>query len=149
MSVCIAAICYEADQPRIVLCRDWKGEIAGVGSTETISKEHAISKDWIALLADNVGRSQELCVRYQYHLEKQPFTEQNLATEVRKVFHEYKKAIADSYLKSTYGISFDHLVTNGKDSVGEKFTTQCLEDISRLTVNSQLILAGFVDGTRP
>lgn len=149
MSVCIAASCFEEEKPRIVLCRDWKGEIAGVGSTETIMKRRSLSRDWVALLADSITRSEELCVRYQYHLENNEFTEKNIADEVRKVFHDYKKALADSHLKSVYGISFDHLINRGKESIGETFTNQCLDDISRLTVNAQLIIAGFVEGYDP
>jgi hypothetical protein len=52
MTVCIAAICtVEGDKRKIVLCRDWRGEIQGVGSSDNIEKFRWIGKGWAAVYA--------------------------------------------------------------------------------------------------
>lgn len=143
MTVCIGAICSEGDESRIVLCRDWRGEVPEVGSTDAVMKRRHLSKEWIALLAGNTARADELCIRYEYYLKDHTLTEKNLTNEIRKVFHDYKKELADSHLQTTYGISFDYLTSGGKDKLGEQFVATCLDQISRLRVDAELIIAGF------
>jgi len=133
----------ENDSPRIVLCRDWRGEVPEVGSTDAVMKRRHLSKEWVALLAGNTARAEELCLRYEYYLRDHTLTEENLTKEVRNVFHAYKRELANSYLQTTYGISFDYLVNGGKDKLGEQFTATCLDQISRLRVGAELIIAGF------
>jgi hypothetical protein len=68
---------------------------------------------------------------YEYHLRDHILNDKNITREVRNVFHAYKRDLADSFLKSTYGISFDYLINSGKDKLGETFTSTCLDQISR------------------
>jgi ATP-dependent protease HslVU (ClpYQ) peptidase subunit len=146
MTVCISAACQEHDgEPRIVLCRDWRSEVPNVGSSDKQLKFRNLSRQWVALLAGNTSRAEELCIRFENHLKTAEFTEDNLTTEVRNVFHAYKKALADSWLKTTYGFSFDHLITKGRETLGEQFVEACLDQISRLTVGAELIVSGFLD----
>jgi ATP-dependent protease HslVU (ClpYQ) peptidase subunit len=146
MTVCIAAACQESDdEPRIVLCRDWRSEVPNVGSTDKQLKFRNLSKQWVALLAGNTSRAEELCIRFEEHLKKVKFTEAIIADEVRAVFHDYKKTLADSWLKTTYGFSFSHLIDKGKETLGEQFVETCLDQISRLTVGAELIISGFLD----
>jgi len=146
MTVCIAAACQESDdEPRIVLCRDWRSEVPNVGSTDKQLKFRNLSKQWVALLAGNTSKAEELCIRLEEHLKTAKFTEANMADEVRKVFHEYKKTLADSWLRTTYGFSFSHLIDRGRETLGEQFVEACLDHISRLTVGAELIISGFLD----
>jgi ATP-dependent protease HslVU (ClpYQ) peptidase subunit len=146
VTVCIAAACYESeDEPRIVLCRDWRSEVPMVGSSDKQLKIRNLSKGWVALMAGDTSRANELCIKFEDHLKARPFTESNLVDDARLVFQEYKKTLADSYLKSTYGFSFQHLIDRGRESFGEQFTESCLEQISRLTVGAELIIAGFLE----
>ena len=146
MTVCISAACQENDgEPRIVLCRDWRSEVPNVGSSDKQLKFRQLSKQWVGLLAGNTARAEELCTRFETHLKTTNLTEANLADEVRKVFHDYKKMLADSWLKTTYGFSFEHLITKGRETLGEQFVETCLDQISRLTVGAELIISGFLD----
>jgi|HubBroStandDraft_1064217.scaffolds.fasta_scaffold18527_4 ATP-dependent protease HslVU (ClpYQ) peptidase subunit len=146
MTVCIAAACEEGiDEPRIILCRDWRSEVPNVGSSDKQLKFRNLSREWVALLAGNVSKAEELCIRFEKHLKTTKLTEDNLADEARKVFHAYKEALADSWLKTTYGFSFRHLIDKGREALGEQFTETCLDQISRLTVGAELIIAGFLD----
>jgi hypothetical protein len=145
MTVCIAASCFEGDDPRIVICKDWRGEVEGLGSYDSVQKLKRLSGNWISLVANNISRAEELCLRYEYSLRANLFTEENFANELRRVFNEYKKAMADSFLRSKYGFSFDQLIAQGKTAFGEDFVSACFQDVSRLSVPADLIVAGFLE----
>jgi hypothetical protein len=148
MTVCIAAACQESaenDSARIVFCCDWRGEVEQVGSADTVMKFRHLSEQWVALMAGDVSRAEELCIRYEVHLKTTNFTQANIADEVRQVFNAYKKSLADSYLQATFGISFDDLITKGRDKLGDQFVETCLDQIARLKVGAELIIAGITE----
>jgi hypothetical protein len=146
MTVCIAAICSENElDQRIILCRDWRGELPYVGSNDEVYKLKRLADKWIALVAGTLCRAEELCLRLEYSLKKTPFTEENIANELRRVFGEYKRAMSDSFLKNKYGFSFDTLIDKGKDAFGEAFVAECFADIEKLSIPVELIVAGFVE----
>ncbi len=146
MTVCIAAACLENDlDPRIVLCRDWRGELPYVGSSDEVYKLKRLSDKWVALVAGTLCRADELCLRLEYGLKKTPFTEENIVNEIRKVFGDYKRSLADSFLRNKYGFSFDTLIDKGRDAFGESFVAECFSDIEKLSIPVELIVAGFVE----
>jgi hypothetical protein len=146
MTVCISAACQDSDdEPRIVLCRDWRSEVPNVGSSDKQLKFRDLSKEWKALLAGDTCRAEELCIRFEDHLKSNPFTQPKIADEVRSVFHAYKETLADSWLKTTYGFSFRHLIDKGRETLGENFVETCLDQISRLRIGAELIISGFLN----
>jgi len=146
MTVCIAASCFEDEEnPCIVLCRDWRGEVQGVGSADTFSKIRRLSSTWITLLANNMQRAEELIIRFEDHLRTVSLTEVNFPDEVRKVFSKYKKDMADSFSKNKYGFDLKTLVDKGKSAFGDDFTSTCFEEISKLPVDADLLICGFVE----
>jgi hypothetical protein len=146
MTICIAATCEEPeDKPCIVLCRDWRGEVPSVGSNDELLKLRRLSDKWVALIANNISRAEELCLRIEYSLKSTPFTEQNIAQELRKIFGEHKRAMADTFLRNKYGFSLDTLLDKGKGAFGEDFVAGCFDEISKLSVSADLIVAGFVE----
>jgi hypothetical protein len=144
VTLCIAATCEHDDDPRIVLCRDWRGEVPEVGSTDKQMKLRHLSKEWVALFAGDTARAIELCIRYEEHLKTVVLTQSNIAVEIRGVFQKYKRDLADSYMKTTYAISLDYLTDKEKYALGDQFRDTALDQISRLSVNVELLIAGFV-----
>src|SRR5271166_695836 len=70
MTICIAAVCQQDkdnDEPRIVLCHDWKSETE-IGGSETSDKQRELPKGWVALMADTMHRCEELVAQYERHL---------------------------------------------------------------------------------
>jgi 20S proteasome alpha/beta subunit len=146
MTVCIAAICaVEEDKSAIVLCRDWRGEVQGVGSSDNIEKFRWIGKGWVAVYAGSDPRAEELCVRYENHIKRTPFTEENIVEETRSVFHEYKKSLTESYFNTKYGVPYSFIVNHGMEKFGEKFVGDCMDEASRILVGVELIIVGFVE----
>lgn len=146
VTVCIGALCLENDlEPSIVLCRDWRGELQGVGATDEVYKLKRLSYRWVALIAGNTSRADELCLRLEYAMRETPLTEQNIANEIRKVYSDFKRSLADSFLKRRFGISMDTLIDKGVSAFGETFVKGCFDEISQLSVGVELIVAGFID----
>jgi hypothetical protein len=146
MTVCIAAVCSaDNDKNKVVLCRDWRGEIQGVGSSDNNEKLRWIGKGWVALIAGSDPRAEELCLRYESHIKKTPFTEENIVEEARHVFHEYKKTLTDSHFSSKYGFPYSFVVNHGKEKFGEAFVSDCLNEAATIFVGVELIIVGFVN----
>lgn len=146
MTLCIAAVCTaEDDSQKVVLCRDWRGEIQGVGSSDNIEKVRWLAKGWVALFAGSDPRADELCTRFQNHIKQTPFTEENILEQTRFIFHEYKKSLADSYFNTKYGFPYSFIVNHGKERFGEAFLGDCLNEAAKLYVGVELIIVGFVD----
>jgi ATP-dependent protease HslVU (ClpYQ) peptidase subunit len=146
MTVCIAAICaVENDRSKIVLCRDWRGEIQGVGSSDNIEKIRKIAKGWVALYAGSDPRAEELLVRYENHIKKTPFTEENIVDEARAVFHEYKKTLIESHFNTKYGVPYTFIINHAMQKFGETFVRECVDEASKIFVGVELLLAGFVE----
>jgi len=146
MTVCIAAICSDGeDNNKVVLCRDWRGEVQGVGSFENTEKFRWLAKGWVALLAGNISRAEEMCLLYESHLKKTTLTEENILDELRHVFHEYKKTLIDSHFKTKYGVPYTFVINQGKEKFGEEFIEKCVDEASRIYVGAELIITGFVE----
>jgi hypothetical protein len=146
MTVCIAAICtVEEDKSKIVLCRDWRGEIQGVGSSDNIEKFRWIGEGWVAVYSGSDPRAEELCVRFENHIKRTPFTEENIVDEARTVFHEYKKSLTESYFNTKYGVPYSFIVNHGMEKFGEAFVRDCLDQATRILVGVELIIVGFVE----
>jgi ATP-dependent protease HslVU (ClpYQ) peptidase subunit len=146
VTVYIAAVCTDKDDTKkIVLCRDWHGEIQGVGSSENIQKLRELAKGWVAILAGSDPRAEELCIRFEAHMKEVPFTEENIVDEARSVFHKYKNALTDSYFNSKYGFAYSFIVNHETGKFGENFGGECLNDAAQISVGAELIIVGFVD----
>jgi 20S proteasome alpha/beta subunit len=127
MTVCIAATCTENDLEQcIVLCRDWRGELPNVGSSDEVYKLKRLSDKWVALIAGALSSADELCLRIEYSIKETPLTESNVLNQLRKILGGYKRALADSFLQNKYGFSFDDLIDKGKTAFGEAFVADCL-----------------------
>lgn len=146
MTVCIAAVCQHDDEPRIVLCSDWKGE-EGFGGSETTDKWRSLPKGWEVLLAGDVSRAEELIARYEDHLEQMtdPATDNALFEEMKKPAHEHKARLVDDYIRQMFGISYTDFLSS--TTLPHEFVAKQLDEIARISLGTQLILAGFVKKT--
>jgi hypothetical protein len=141
MTVCIAAICQEDKQnnePRIVLCYDWKSE-SEFGGSETADKLRLLPKGWVALMADTLSRCEELVAQYETHLRKleEVIDDKQLFEEMKKPAHKQKEVLANDYLWQTLGVSPDK-------KFPEEIVTKRLDEVARITLQAALIVAGFI-----
>lgn len=144
VTLCIAAMCeVEADDPRVVLCTDWRQE-SYLAHSETADKLRILPNGWIALVADTASRDEELVALYESHLL--PLTkfkdDAELFSEMKKPAQQYKANLANEYISHTVGMSYSDFLS--KDNIPEDFFTKRLNEISQIRLDASLILAGFV-----
>ncbi len=148
MTVCIGAICQQDkgnDERRIVVCSDWKSETQWGGS-ETEDKFRYLSKGWVALMADQLNRAEELVARYEVHLRGLSSVNDDLELfeEMKKPAHRQKEALANDYLRQTLGVPLLELVSPDKN-FPESIVNKRLEEVANIQLHASLILAGFFE----
>jgi len=70
MTVCVAAVCREADEPRIALCSDTRLDYGTFGSTNKTVKCDVAGHGWTAMLAGRWDEAQWLFQRVQKDFSK-------------------------------------------------------------------------------
>jgi hypothetical protein len=142
VTICIAAMCQHNDEARIVLCSDWKAE-EGLGGSETTDKWRSLPKKWEALLAGDLSRAEELVARYESHIAQMPnfANDHELIEEMKKPAHAQKAALLDDYARQMFGIPYTDFLSS--TTLPHDFVTRHLDEIARIKLGAQVILAGF------
>ena len=144
MTVCIAALCQHKGKPRIVLCTDWRGETY-LGASETSDKLRLLPNGWVALLAGDLNRAEELVALYESHLAKKDrFADDNeLFTFMKRPAEIFKESLADSYIRQSLGISYREFLDRS-DKIPPEIVNAKLNEIDRIKLSTSLILCGFI-----
>jgi hypothetical protein len=145
VTLCIAAACLDGDEPKVVLCTDWREEVEGVGSAETSDKLTFIKDGWLALLAGDGAAGDALVSVYQTELGDTTLTQANLLTELEKPMHKRKQCLADSYTRQTLGMAYSEFLRYGKQKFPEDFFKEHISQIMKIRLDASLIICGFVD----
>jgi hypothetical protein len=151
VTVCIAAICQqdkENTDARIVVCSDWKSE-TDWGGSETADKLRLLPKGWVALMADQLSRCEELVAQYETHLRdlREVSDDRHLFEEMKKPAHKQKEVLANDYLRQMLGISYADLVSPDK-KFPEEMVNKRLEEVAKIRLRAALIIAGFIETTQ-
>jgi ATP-dependent protease HslVU (ClpYQ) peptidase subunit len=144
VTICIAAVCQHNNKPRIVLCTDWRGETY-LGASETSDKRRLLPNGWVALLAGDLNRAEELVALYESHLAtKDSFADDNeLFSFMKRPTETYKESLADSYIRQSLGISYREFLDRA-DKLPAEIVSAKLNEIDRIKLNAALILCGFI-----
>jgi len=146
MTICIAAICQQDeknDEPRIVLCYDWKAEQV-YGGSETSNKMRDLPNGWVALMAGTMSRAEELVAEYETHFRsmKQVADDSALFSEMKTPARKQKEKLITEYIWQTMGVSYSDLVSPCK-KFPESIVEQRLNEVAQLKLGATIILAGF------
>ena len=150
MTLCIAAICDDVENKsaKIVLCADQQREEQGVGGSETEDKLGFVKKAWPALIAGILSRADELLDVYTASLKDvQGLSEYTLLEYLRNPLHIQKRNLVNDYLQQTYAFDADYFYSEGAKTFPEAIVTKISDEITRIKVEAQLIIAGFIDRT--
>jgi hypothetical protein len=97
MTVCIAAVCQQSGEPRIVICADTRLESPGVGAADSMLKMLPLGYGWIALLATEDWNSASTL---RDHLRGQWRRIRNLASPRR--VSELTKTLSDQFAQTPF-----------------------------------------------
>jgi 20S proteasome alpha/beta subunit len=148
MTVCIAAICRDEDQEKIVLCSDRRMS-SGLGGSEVGRKEHALSHGWRCLVSGDEDHFLALIRLYRIHfLDEARLTYEKIDAAMKAPLYERKKDIAEEYIRKRFAFSHDEFVKSGKDRLPADLFHEANQVINHTDLRASLIVAGFV-GTSP
>ena len=147
MTLCMAVACELEDEPRIVLCHDWKEESDSIGSFEHTDKLTWVHDKWPTLTAGSSSRIEEILRLYRRHLKHTVLTEDNYFAEFKAPAQLFKAALADDYIQQMLGITYPYFLEFGKERLPEEIYRDRLAEIGRMTLQASLIIAGFLPGT--
>jgi hypothetical protein len=146
VTLCMAVACEHEDEPRIVLCNDWKEEVQGVGSSEHTDKLNWIADGWPVLTAGTSSQIEDLIRLYRTHLAKTTLTELNFVDELKHPAQMFKGALAEDYIQQMMGMSYSYLLDHGKNRLPEEFFRERISEVARLKIQASLIITGFLEG---
>jgi len=144
MTLCIAATCHEAGDPRIVLCFDAKGS-SDLGSSETIWKYERLTLKYGALIAGVTADARELADIYREQMNKTD----SVPLAGLSSLVEYLRLPAEMFRKRKIN---EFLVTRWGQNI-EDFEATCNNEnrryeIANMLCPAWLIIAGF-SGRQP
>jgi len=150
MTLCIAAICQQRQQERIVVSSDWKQE-SGFAGSEIQEKLYWIRDDWPALVAGTLTRAVQLKDTYRTFLDRNLAQMQGLyRSEIANLLNQplilYKHQLADEFIGSRLGIPYDVFLANGKAWLPEPAFSDLLTAVRRISLDCQLLLPMYLDG---
>lgn len=150
MTLCLAAVCYENNKPRIVALSDWKSESAS-SSVENQDKLCWIREDWPAFIAGTTTRAIHLKDTYRTYLDVNKEALKTIyRSQVMDLLNipllQFKHKLADQFIGSRLGISYDAFLANGKTWFHESVFNDFITGARRVTLDCQLLLPIFVNG---
>jgi 20S proteasome alpha/beta subunit len=151
MTLCIGAVCDDGKKtdPKIILCADMERTAEGIGSSETEDKLGFVKRGWPTLVAGTISRANELIDAYAGYLKEHEaeINEFNLIDHLRNPAHNQKEKLVEEYLRQTYAFDREYFYGTGGTNLPQTFISTVTESISRIRLDSSLIIAGFLDET--
>jgi hypothetical protein len=145
MTLCIAATCLDGDEPKIVMCTDWRAEYPSVGSHENADKLTFIKDGWPVLLSGEGPSEHGLVTTYQKELKNVELTQANVYEQLKAPMHKRKQILADDFLKQTLTMSLRDFLDKGKTLLPDDYYRQRAEEVERIRLGASIIICGFVD----
>jgi len=149
MTLCIAAVCDDPHNPKIVLCADMEREMEGIGASETEDKLGFVRSGWPTLIAGTIAKANDLIEVYAEYLAAHfdEITEFNLKDQLRIPAHLQKERLVDEYLRQTYAFDREYFYGASSTALPQTFVSTVTENISRIKLDASLIIAGFLNET--
>lgn len=147
MTLCMAVACDQEDEPRIVLCNDWKEGSEGIGSAENTDKQTWVADQWPALTAGNSSQIEEMLRLYRSHLSRTSLTENNYLDEFKEPAKQFKGVLAEDYIQQLLGVSYSYFLEYCKVRFPDDFFRDRTTEVSRIKIQASLIIAGFLPGS--
>jgi hypothetical protein len=146
-TVCIAGICFDKGSPRFVLCSDQRIETDQAGGEVCLKLDHA-GDGFLAMIAGNTARARDLAAVCHKALMDRTHTmdSADFVAEISKCANAQKRVLADNYVHSQLGVSYDYLLEYGRSRFPQHHFDEIISGVRLIDLACQLILAGFIGG---
>jgi hypothetical protein len=97
------------------------------------------------LISGTITRAEELIAIYQKSLSGVEIDKLNMFDEFKKPALLQKEKLADEYVRSKFGFSYEYLRKNGKKELPASLLYEAFSEIKNIELGCDLLIAGFVD----
>ncbi|MGA9566616.1 MAG: hypothetical protein WBS19_13905, partial [Candidatus Korobacteraceae bacterium] len=154
MTLCVAAICQDRGNPRIVIATDWKASNVIAGA-ENQDKLRWIDDNTPAMLAGTITRAFELISTYRQYLDTlskrnppETITRLNRTDVIRRPAALQKNKIVDEYTGMKFGLSYKEFrIAVSRKEIPKAIAAEVYADIQRLDLDCCLIIPTFIEKT--
>lgn len=147
MTLCIAAFANEWEKSNSKMsaffCSDARIETSAT-SSETEFKFRKLGEQWVGMFAGTVSRAYELMDLYTAHFNTTPSNALTVVNDLRDPPQQMKKRLANEYVSSVTGLSFDDFIGRAQTVVPANLYERIWNDIARIELGCQLILVPTV-----
>ena len=147
MTVCIAAICHDAGNTRIITCADWL-VTSPLGGAETALKTYDLTGDWCCLAAGATGGIIAMVRELSSAMEKVTLDETNIKEVLGRAVRSRKKAISDEITIGKFSMPYDEFRRSRADFPEEQFR-RVSETIENTDLSSEMLVVGFYADKTP
>lgn len=150
MTLCIAAACIEGDDPysddkqRIVVCADPRIQ-TDVASGDVGTKHTSISNNLWAMYSGDTSQAQKLAGTCREVLGGLTVDYTDVLFEkLNEASATHKRRLCDEMAQLKFGISYERLLTNGREELPEDSRLRFFHRLEDLDYQCDLLIAGFV-----
>jgi len=145
MTVCIAAICDDNDEEKIVLCSDRRVGSA-LGSSDTMMKERSLRHGWKCLTSGTENDINALFRLYDVKFrDEKNLTYAKIDETIKSALFERKVQLAEEYIRARFAISYEEFIKAGKNQLPADLFHDGIQKIAALDLKAEFILAGFIN----
>jgi hypothetical protein len=142
MTLCIAAVCAEGEETRLVLCSDHKiGTWAA--QAEIGFKFSWIARNWPALVSGDLSMTAELVATLMGTLDSSSFTRYNVFDLIKAGANAFREKLADNIVRTKLSVSYDYLRQN-RSKFPSQTVYEVYSQIAQIDSGAELIAAGFI-----
>jgi 20S proteasome alpha/beta subunit len=147
MTVCIAAICNDNDEYKIVLCVDNKLS-SDLGSTDKGRKLRTLPHKWRCLTAGTAPEITSLFRLYKSQFQDEDaLTAENIDASMKAPCNRRKHDLAEEYCRTHFVTSHEDFMKFGKDRLPADLFHDAVQKIRNTDLEAQLIIAGFIESS--
>ena len=146
MTICIAAgAALNSENASIILCTDWLTSTE-IGGSEVMLKQRMLLLDFFYLPSGSEAQILDLLRSLNVAfrgLKKDIFLEDEILKATRLALFNFKREMADIFIKSRYGMSYDDFYGSGISKMPPDLFREEMAQISRMELETEVIIAGF------
>lgn len=147
MTLCIAAICKEGMDDRLVICADSRAEVPWAGGNVAFKLRWA-APAWPALIAGETSKADDFLTTCWEVLKNTKNDPRSVFDKLNEASCAHKQKLCERLLRKRLGIPFERFLKQGEKELTPEVRTRVLYEIEELDFGCEVLVIGF-DGTQP
>lgn len=145
MTLCIAATCYGAHWPRIVVSSDWKAEVGDFAAAEIQNKLYWLfGGQWCVLIAGTASAAHSLVGTLKQVIDPKKLTKRNIEDEISGAVQKHLTKLTDRLVFARHRVSFEHFRTHKSEFDKQQWSDTWTNIRTKLSLDCQLIICTFI-----